>query len=170
MHDVAPWLVPVADDPIPLGQHESFLRHMATLHAAFWNCGSECEVVPAMHRYLELSPWLAEAGRGRAGRGGRRAAARARPGAAGDRAGTYAIDLRAQQLETRQPGYRCARPDGPAGMGAARAPRGDGLPGRVAADPPAPSAANQGSVDGRLPCRAGSLRCGHRAVVGPAAG
>src|SRR5580698_8157444 len=61
MHDVAPWLVPVADDPIPLGQHESFLRHMATLHAAFWNCGSECEVVPAMHRYLELSPWLAEA-------------------------------------------------------------------------------------------------------------
>jgi hypothetical protein len=61
MHDVARWLVPVADDPIPLGQHESFLRHMATLHAAFWNCGSECEVVPAMHRYLELSPWLAEA-------------------------------------------------------------------------------------------------------------
>jgi hypothetical protein len=61
MHDVARWLVPVADDPIPVGQHESFLRHMAVLHAAFWDCGSECEVVPPMHRYLELSPWLAEA-------------------------------------------------------------------------------------------------------------
>src|ERR1700684_2605430 len=61
MHDVARWLGPVADDPIPLAQHESFLRHMAVLHAAFWNCGSECEVVPPMHRYLELSPWLAEA-------------------------------------------------------------------------------------------------------------
>jgi Phosphotransferase enzyme family len=61
MHDVSQWLVPVSDDPIALSQHQDFLRHMAALHAAFWDCGSECEVVPAMHRYLELSPWLAEA-------------------------------------------------------------------------------------------------------------
>jgi hypothetical protein len=61
MHDVSQWLVPATDDLISPGQHESFLRHMAALHAAFWNCGDECEVVPAMHRYLELSPWLAEA-------------------------------------------------------------------------------------------------------------
>ncbi len=61
MRDVSPWLVPVTDEPISLEQHLRFLRHMAALHAAFWACGSECEVVPVMHRYLELSPWLAYA-------------------------------------------------------------------------------------------------------------
>jgi hypothetical protein len=61
MRDVTPWLVPVSDEPISLAQHLRFLRHMAALHAAFWACGSECEVVPVMHRYLELSPWLARA-------------------------------------------------------------------------------------------------------------
>jgi hypothetical protein len=61
MRDVTPWLVKVSDEPISLGQHLRFLRHMAALHAAFWACGSECEVVPVMHRYLELSPWLARA-------------------------------------------------------------------------------------------------------------
>src|SRR5271166_6475761 len=38
MHDVSQWLVPVTDDPIPLGQHLRFLQHMAALHAAFWGC------------------------------------------------------------------------------------------------------------------------------------
>lgn len=61
MHDVTPWLVPVSDEPIGLDQHLRFMRHMAALHAAFWACGRECEVVPVMHRYLELSPWLADA-------------------------------------------------------------------------------------------------------------
>jgi Phosphotransferase enzyme family len=61
MRDVSPWLVPVTDEPIGLDQHLRFLRHMAELHAAFWACGPECEVVPVMHRYLELSPWLAQA-------------------------------------------------------------------------------------------------------------
>jgi len=61
MHDVTPWLVPVTDAPITTGQHLSFLEHMARLHASFWGCGPELDVVPAMHRYLELSPWMAEA-------------------------------------------------------------------------------------------------------------
>jgi Phosphotransferase enzyme family len=61
MRDVSSWLVPATDEPIPLGQHRTFLQHMAALHAAYWDCGNECDVVPAMHRYLELSPWLAEA-------------------------------------------------------------------------------------------------------------
>ncbi|HTX82287.1 MAG TPA: phosphotransferase [Streptosporangiaceae bacterium] len=61
MHDVSRWLVPVTADPIPLGQHRRFLAHMAALHAAFWDCGPEVDVVPMMHRYLELSPWMAEA-------------------------------------------------------------------------------------------------------------
>ena len=61
MHDVSRWLVPATDEPIAPGQHQDFLRHMAAMHAAYWGCGPECEVVPVMHRYLELSPWLAEA-------------------------------------------------------------------------------------------------------------
>src|SRR4029077_21257177 len=61
MRDVTPWLVPVTDAPITADQHARFLRHMAALHAEFWACGSEFDVVPAMHRYLELPPWMAEA-------------------------------------------------------------------------------------------------------------
>ena len=61
MRDVTPWLVPATDEVIAESQHARFLRHMAELHAAFWDCGEECDVVPAMHRYLELSPWMAEA-------------------------------------------------------------------------------------------------------------
>jgi Phosphotransferase enzyme family len=61
MRDVSAWLVPATDAPISLAQHRRFLRHMAALHASFWGCGDELDVVPAMHRYLELSPWMAEA-------------------------------------------------------------------------------------------------------------
>jgi hypothetical protein len=61
MHDVSRWLVPVSDEAIPFAQHHRFLAHMAALHAAFWGCGPEVDVVPTMHRYLELSPWMAEA-------------------------------------------------------------------------------------------------------------
>jgi Phosphotransferase enzyme family len=61
MHDVGAWLVPVNDAPIPLEQGLRFLDHMAVMHATFWGGGAELEVVPAMHRYLELSPWMAQA-------------------------------------------------------------------------------------------------------------
>jgi hypothetical protein len=61
MRDVTPWLVPATDAPITLEAHARFLRHMAALHAEFWACGPEFDVVPAMHRYLELSPWTATA-------------------------------------------------------------------------------------------------------------
>jgi hypothetical protein len=61
MRDVSPWLVPVTDEPIGLAQHRDFLRHMAAVHATFWGCGGEVDVVPVMHRYLELSPWMAQA-------------------------------------------------------------------------------------------------------------
>jgi hypothetical protein len=61
MRDVSAWLVPATDAPISLAQHQRFLRHMAALHASFWGCGGELDVVPVMHRYLELSPWMAEA-------------------------------------------------------------------------------------------------------------
>src|SRR5450631_1102076 len=61
MRDVSQWLVPVSDDVIPLHQHLRFLDHMAAMHAAFWDGGDEVEVIPVMNRYLELSPWMAEA-------------------------------------------------------------------------------------------------------------
>ncbi len=61
MRDVTPWLVPATDAPITAAQHMRFLAHMAALHAQFWGGGAEFDVVPAMHRYLELSPWTAAA-------------------------------------------------------------------------------------------------------------
>ena len=139
MHDVTPWLVPATDEPIPLAQHVRFLRHMAALHAAFWDCGPEFDVVPAMHRYLELSPWMAQAeaamrrtahlvpqlvGQGLAAAGGGRARRRRggdpagpRPGPAGGRAGPDAAHVRAQQLEAGQPRHRRRRADRRARLG-----------------------------------------------------
>ena len=61
MRDVSSWLVPATDDPIPRAQHARFLRHMAALHASFWGGGADLDVVPVAHRYLELSPWMAQA-------------------------------------------------------------------------------------------------------------
>lgn len=61
MHDVGAWLIPVADDPIPLSVHQLQLAHLAAMHAALWEPGPEFDVVPEMHRYLELSPWTARA-------------------------------------------------------------------------------------------------------------
>jgi hypothetical protein len=60
MRDVSEWLVPVTDEVIPLEQHLRFLDHMAAMHAAFWDAGEEIEVIPVMHRYLELSSWTAQ--------------------------------------------------------------------------------------------------------------
>jgi hypothetical protein len=59
MRDVSPWLVPADGSPLTVEQNERFLAHMAEMHATFW--GFAGEIVPVMHRYLELSPWLAEA-------------------------------------------------------------------------------------------------------------
>lgn len=64
MRDVARWLIPVTAEPITLDQHLRFMDHMAGMHAAFWDGGVDIEVVPVMHRYLELSPWMAAAERG----------------------------------------------------------------------------------------------------------
>jgi hypothetical protein len=61
MRDVARWLVPATDEPIPVGQHGRFLQHMAALHAAFWPGGDDLDVVSELQRYLELSPWMAQA-------------------------------------------------------------------------------------------------------------
>ena len=59
MHDVGADLIPATDKPLPLATHLRLLGHMAGMHAAFWGGGPEIEVVPVMHRDLELSPWTA---------------------------------------------------------------------------------------------------------------
>ena len=61
MDDVSEWLFPVTDQPISLDDHLRVLDHMAALHAALWETTADFDVVPAMHRYLDLSPWTAEA-------------------------------------------------------------------------------------------------------------
>jgi hypothetical protein len=61
MDDVGEWMFPVTDEPIALEDHLRILDHMATLHAVFWGTTADIDVVPAMHRYLDLSPWTAEA-------------------------------------------------------------------------------------------------------------
>lgn len=61
MHDVGPWLIPAVDDPIPLSVHQLQLAHLATMHATLWEPGPDFDVVPEMHRFLELSPWTAQA-------------------------------------------------------------------------------------------------------------
>ena len=60
MEDVGSWLVPDDDRPVPEDQQERFLDHMAALHARFWDAGPELEIVSPEHRYLELSPAVAE--------------------------------------------------------------------------------------------------------------
>jgi hypothetical protein len=61
MDDVGQWLIPPTDDAIPLTVHQLQMTHLATLHATLWAPGPEFDVVPEMHRYLELSPWTAQA-------------------------------------------------------------------------------------------------------------
>ncbi|HEY5878075.1 MAG TPA: phosphotransferase [Nakamurella sp.] len=61
MRDIGEWLIPPGDEPIPLPTHRRQLTHLAEMHAAFWQPGPEFDVVPEMHRYLELSPWMAQA-------------------------------------------------------------------------------------------------------------
>jgi len=46
MHDVADWLIPAVDDPIPLSVHQLQLAHLAAMHAALWEPGPEFDVVP----------------------------------------------------------------------------------------------------------------------------
>src|SRR4051812_26826423 len=61
MRDVSDWLIPVSDEAVSMDDHLRVLDHMARMHAHFWNAGPEIDVVPVMHRYLDLSPWTAEA-------------------------------------------------------------------------------------------------------------
>ena len=130
MHDVAPWLIPATDEPLPLAPHLAPARPHGRDARRVLGGGPEIDVVPVMHRYLELSPWtalaesfmrsatvthlvpqliapgLAVARAGSARRRGRGEPAGRRPRPAGGRAGGDPADVRARQLEARQPRHR----------------------------------------------------------------
>jgi hypothetical protein len=55
MRDMAPWLVPEGDGPVPLDQHLRFLEHMAALHASFWGWYDVVGLTPELHRFAEFS-------------------------------------------------------------------------------------------------------------------
>jgi hypothetical protein len=60
LHDVAPWLVPEGDQPLPLEQHRRFLDHLADLAATFWGWEDEVDLTPMENRWSMLGPsWLA---------------------------------------------------------------------------------------------------------------
>lgn len=60
MRDVGEAIVAANDDVISLDTHRQFLAHMAAIHAQFWEAGPDIDIVPAMTRYMELSPWTAQ--------------------------------------------------------------------------------------------------------------
>jgi hypothetical protein len=59
MRDVTATLINSDGGVISMSAHRQFLAHMAALHARFWEAGPAIDIVPAMTRYLELSPWTA---------------------------------------------------------------------------------------------------------------
>ncbi len=58
--DVSEGLLPLGDDPLGLEEHLRFLDHMALLHATFWGWEDTVHLIPLAHRYLMMSPSVAE--------------------------------------------------------------------------------------------------------------
>src|SRR5216683_1263741 len=113
---------------------------------------------------------LAAAGRGRSRRGRGGHPAGARPWSAGGGPGRDTADVRAQQLEARQPRYGRHRANGGARLGTARARRAAQRPGLVPRDQLPPPAPVEGGLDRGLPGSARGLRHRHRNMVGTPAG
>lgn len=60
MRDVSDALIPSGSEPIALHQHRGFLQNMATMHAAYWGFSDDIGLCPLSHRYLILTPAMAE--------------------------------------------------------------------------------------------------------------
>lgn len=56
MRDVAAELVPEGDAPLLLGEHLTFLDHMAALHAGLWGWHDDVGLTPLENRYAEFTP------------------------------------------------------------------------------------------------------------------
>ena len=56
MRDVSGWMVPADDSPLPVDQHERFLAHLGSFHAATWGWHDDVGLLPIGNRYLFVSP------------------------------------------------------------------------------------------------------------------
>ena len=56
MRDVSEWMVPADGSPLPDDQHERFLAHLASFHAATWGWRDDVGLLPIGNRYLFFSP------------------------------------------------------------------------------------------------------------------
>jgi len=56
MRDIGPCLVPAGDAPVPQGQHEAFLGHMAELSAAFWGWDDDIGLTTMAQRLRFFAP------------------------------------------------------------------------------------------------------------------
>jgi hypothetical protein len=61
MRDITPWLVPEGDAGLSTATHEQVLRHMATMHQAFWGWTDDVGLCPPAARWTFLSLRTAEA-------------------------------------------------------------------------------------------------------------
>jgi len=60
MRDVSDALIPSGSEPIEMQQHRGFIQDMATMHAAYWGFRDDGGLCPVSHRYVMLTPTMAE--------------------------------------------------------------------------------------------------------------
>lgn len=56
MHDIGEYLIPEGDDVVALDVHESFIDHMAAMHAHFWGWSDTVGLTPLAHRFRFFAP------------------------------------------------------------------------------------------------------------------
>jgi len=56
MHDVGEYLIPEGDDVVAPEVHESFIDHMAAMHAHFWGWHDDVGLSPLAHRFRFFAP------------------------------------------------------------------------------------------------------------------
>ena len=56
MHDIGEHLIPEGDEVVALDVHESFIDHMAAMHAHFWGWTDTVGLTPLAHRFRFFAP------------------------------------------------------------------------------------------------------------------
>lgn len=60
MRDVSAVMIPPGSARIAMHQHRGFMRDMATMHAKYWGFRDHAGLCPLSHRYVMLTPTMAE--------------------------------------------------------------------------------------------------------------
>jgi thiamine kinase-like enzyme len=60
MRDVSASLIPAGSEVITMHQHRGFIHDMAAMHAAYWGFRDDTGLCPLSHRYVFLTPTMAE--------------------------------------------------------------------------------------------------------------